>query len=231
MIRIKHQRSHVDRISPDDWAGEKTLSNNPEPHAQSAYPLFHSELPSLTDACKYGLNSLFHALCLVNIQILVRQYQTTVERGITPVIAAPLLLVITLLLAVVIGTITLGFTTLSEPEALTVIDVSSDPTTNSVTIVNKGPRELDVRELTIVIEIDHQPLSHQLTVPFFSHQGYHSGPTGPFNSATDPYWTTGEEVSFRIASTNSPSLTPGVTLTITLSINDSPIAQSETIVN
>ncbi len=149
-------------------------------------------------------------------------------RGITPVIAAPLLLLMTLLLAIVIGTIAPAFTIPNDPEPLTVIDVTTDESTNTVSITNDGPREIDVRELTVTIEIDHTPIHHPLTVPYFSQRGFHSGPTGAFNSATDPFWSTGERVSFRIASTNSPTLEPGKSLTITLITNDSPIAQSDT---
>lgn len=163
-----------------------------------------------------------------NIQIPNRQYRTAVPRGITPVIAAPLLLLMTLLLAIVIGTMTPGFTSLTDPEPLTVIDVTTDPSTNTISITNNGPREIDVRELTITIEIDNTPLHYPLQVPYFSQRGFHPGPTGAFNSATDPFWTAGERVSFRIASTNTPTLTPGNSLSITLIIHDSPIAQSTT---
>lgn len=134
----------------------------------------------------------------------------------------------TLLLAIVIGTITPGFTSLTDPEPLTIIEVTTDAPTNTITITNKGPREIDVRELTVTIEIDNTPLQHSLTVPYFSQRGFHPGPTGAFNSATDPYWSTGERVSFRIASTNTPTLTVGNSLTLTLIIHDSPIAQTET---
>jgi archaellum component FlaF (FlaF/FlaG flagellin family) len=133
----------------------------------------------------------------------------------------------TLLLAIVLGTIVPGLTSLDDPEPLTIIEVRTDASTNTITLVNKGPRDIDVRELTITIEIDGTPLEYPLTIPYFSQRGFHPGPTGAFNSATDPYWLPGERVSFRIASTNTPTLTPGDSLTITLKINNSPIAQRQ----
>jgi FlaG/FlaF family flagellin (archaellin) len=82
-------------------------------------------------------------------------------------------------------------------------------TGQTLSFTHHGGDALDVRRLRLVVAVDGDPLAHQPPVPFFSARGFRSGPTGPFNSATDPRWTAGETATLRIAGTNRPTLSSG----------------------
>jgi hypothetical protein len=64
------------------------------------------------------------------------------------------------------------------------------------------------------VRIDGEPLAKQPPVPFFAAAGFESGPTGPFNAATDGTWRAGQTAAIRIASTNSPQLSDGAVVTV-----------------
>ncbi|MFB6111545.1 MAG: type IV pilin [Halobacteriaceae archaeon] len=85
-----------------------------------------------------------------------------------------------------------------------------------VTLHHRGGPALDVRTLTIEVYVDGRPLASQPPIPFFAARGFRGGPGGPFNSAADLRWTVGERASFRIASTNTPTVRAGVPVTLRL---------------
>jgi len=85
-----------------------------------------------------------------------------------------------------------------------------------ITLTNRGGNAVDVGRLTVRVRVDGTPLTHQPPVPFFSARGFHSGPTGPFNAGADPTWEPGERASFRLASTNRPSVGAGDRVTVEL---------------
>ena len=151
------------------------------------------------------------------------------SRALSPVLGTVLLLLITVVLAGVVGVAALG-TGLPTPPPGVVLDVSVDGTADRVTVVHRGGETLDVRDLTIRIAIDGVALDSQPPVPFFSARGFRSGPTGPFNSAADPNWTTGETASVRLAGTNHPSLARGAQVTVRIYAADSLVAEEETTV-
>lgn len=81
--------------------------------------------------------------------------------------------------------------------------LSVDPTSDRVAVVHAAGDSLDPGRLRVRITVEGEPITHQPPVPFFSARGFHSGPTGPFNSATGGEWTAGERASLRLADTNT----------------------------
>lgn len=110
----------------------------------------------------------------------------------------------------------------SEPRFVT---ISGEATADgTITLEHTGGAALDVRRLDIAVTVDDEPLRYLPPVPFFSARGFYSAPTGPFNSAADPAWTTGELAGFSVAGTNDPPLQPGSEVVVTLSIGERPVA-------
>ena len=93
-------------------------------------------------------------------------------------------------------------------------------------LTHRGGDALDVTALRLVVTVDGDPLAHQPPVPFFSARGFHAGPTGPFNSASDPRWTAGETASVRVAGTNRPVLTTGEVVTVRVYTDDALVADA-----
>ncbi|WP_158058631.1 type IV pilin [Halorussus halophilus] len=151
------------------------------------------------------------------------------SRALSPVLGTVLLLLVTTILAGAVGVAALG-TTMPTPPPNVAIDVQVDGTTKTLTFAHRGGETLDVRELSIQIAIDGVALDSQPPVPFFSSEGFRPGPTGPFNSAADPNWSAGETASFRLASTNSPTLSRGARVTVKIYVGESLIGREETTV-
>ena len=148
------------------------------------------------------------------------------DRATSPVLGIVLLLAVTAALAGVVGSVALGTSTPSAaPRA--VVDLRVDAGADRLTFVHRGGDALDVGDLTVRIRIGGTPLDAQPPVPFFSASGFQPGPTGPFNSATDRRWEVGETASLRLAGTNDPTIAPGSTVSVTLSVNGSVVTQVE----
>lgn len=95
--------------------------------------------------------------------------------------------------------------------------------TGTIELRHEAGPSIDVRALTLRIEIDGQPLEHQPPIPFFSAKGFRSGPTGPFNPSADPRWTVGERASLRVAGTNGPTIAEGSAVTVRIDRGDRPL--------
>jgi hypothetical protein len=137
---------------------------------------------------------------------------------------------LTVLLA---GAVTVAVTGLGPRTAApqVALDVSADAATGRVTIEHVSGPPLDVRRLTLRVEVNGEPLAHQPPVPFYAAEGYSGFPSGPFNPAADPAWSAGETGSFRVAATtNEPPLTAGAELTVTVHREDQLVAQATTTV-
>ncbi len=146
------------------------------------------------------------------------------NRALSPVVATVLLVVVTLVLAGTIGTVALQSTSLREPKQVA-IDVSANATTDRLTFVHQAGDSLTVESLSIRIQVNGTPLDHQPPVPFFSAEGFQSGPTGPFNSATNETWSVGETASIELAGTNAPLVEPGDSVVVRIATNGIPIAE------
>jgi FlaG/FlaF family flagellin (archaellin) len=145
-------------------------------------------------------------------------------RGLAPLAGVVLVLVTFCLAATVSGAVLASGHGVSDglsPRVSLSLAVDGD----SLAFTHRGGDALDVRRLRLLIEVDGEPLAHQPPVPFFSARGFRSGPSGPFNSATDPRWTAGETATFAIAGTNRPRLTTGSTVTVRVFAGDVPVAE------
>ena len=148
------------------------------------------------------------------------------DRATSPVLGIVLLLAVTVALAGAVGSVALESTAPSAaPRA--VIDLRVDAGADRLTFVHRGGDAIDVGDLTIRVCIGGTPLDAQPPVPFFSASGFRPGPTGPFNSATDRRWEVGETASVSVAGTNDPTIAPGSTVSVTLSVNGSVVAEVE----
>lgn len=146
------------------------------------------------------------------------------DRAVSPVVAVVLLVVITLVLAGTLGLAVLDVSP-DEPTRAT-FTLSSDSTTQTITITHRGGRALDPASLRLHIAIDGDPIAHQPPVPFFAAEGFMSGPTGPFNSAYTGQWVAGQSASIQLASTNT-QFRAGSVLSIRLYADDRLLAALE----
>ncbi|WP_251341600.1 type IV pilin [Haloplanus halophilus] len=121
-----------------------------------------------------------------------------------------------LLIALVVGVAVGGLSIGALPAASTTVAPTLSVDGDRVALTHRAGTAVDVRRLDVVVRVDGDPLAHQPPVPFFSAEGFHPGPTGPFNAAADPTWTPGERASFRVASTNRPSIAAGARVTVEL---------------
>ncbi|WP_458207306.1 type IV pilin [Haladaptatus sp. NG-SE-30] len=149
------------------------------------------------------------------------------NRALSPIVGTVLLVVVTLVSAGTIGTVAMDSPSLREPKQA-VIDVSADADADRLTFVHRAGDSLSVETLVIHIRVNGTPLEHQPPVPFFSASGFRPGPTGPFNSATNEMWSTGETASVELAGTNEPLLEPGNRIVVRISADGNPVAEVTT---
>lgn len=149
------------------------------------------------------------------------------DRAISPVVGVALLTACVVVLCVVVGTMALAYEPL-EPASPVLVGATVDAETDRITLTLDRGGPLDVRELSLVVEVDGEPLERQPTVPAYSQAGFKGFPTGPFNASADPTWERGRSASLQIAKTNGPLPEPGSRVTIRLFENELPIAVVET---
>ena len=150
-------------------------------------------------------------------------------RATAPVIGGILVVALTVVLATVVGTAMLGGGSVPatpEPAPTATVDLSVDDDTLRFT--HESGDTLDVRSLSVWISVDGDRLDEQPPVPFFSASGFEPGPTGPFNSASDPEWSVGETARLTVAGTNSPSIEPGSTVSVRFTTDGQTILRTET---
>jgi len=132
-------------------------------------------------------------------------------RASAPVVGVALLVLATVVAAGAVGA---GLLATDPPDPPPRPALSLDADGRQIAITHHGGDPLDVRKLTVRVEVDGTPLAHQPPVPFFAARGFRGGPTGPFNSAADPLWTPGETASVRVAATNDPTPSAGARVTV-----------------
>jgi FlaG/FlaF family flagellin (archaellin) len=143
---------------------------------------------------------------------------------VTPVVGVVLLLAVTALLAGGVGAAALSVTPPEEP-VRAALSLSVDADADRIRLVHEGGDALAAGTLRVRVAVDGDPLAHQPPVPFFAATGFESGPTGPFNSATNDTWTAGEVAGFRLASTNDPSIRPGSTVRVRMYADGQKVAE------
>lgn len=150
------------------------------------------------------------------------------DRAISPAIGVVLLVACGVLLSATVGAMALSYEP-TDPASAVVISGTVEAESNEITLTLEQGGPLDVRELSLVVEIDGEPLAEQPTVPAYSQSGFRGFPTGAFNAGTGPEWERGESASLTVAkTTNSPQPEPGSTAVIRIFENDLPIATVET---
>lgn len=148
------------------------------------------------------------------------------SRALSPVIGVVTLVAVTLLLSVTL----LGTTAveLSEPAPNAALSVSVDAGADRIELSHRGGDDLDVTELTVHITVDGEALRYQPPVPFFASRGFRSGPEGAFNSASPNTFRPGQETSFEVATTNTPEIHSGSTVSVRITVDDNVLFEGET---
>ncbi|MFB6082418.1 MAG: type IV pilin [Halanaeroarchaeum sp.] len=150
------------------------------------------------------------------------------ERAVSPVVGTVLLVLVTILVVAVAGASVMGAShDLPAPGPQTAISVTADDA-GTVAVTHEGGPPIDLRRVSLRVTIDGEPLREQPPVPFFSTSGFEPGPTGPFNSASDPEWTVGETGSVTVAGTNEPSVQAGATVVVRVVRDGQVLASGET---
>lgn len=142
------------------------------------------------------------------------------SRAVSPVVGSLLLITVTVAIAAVLAA-TVGSAALGgvggagEATDFTHFSVAAEAD-GTVTLTHEGGDPVDVRALSLTVAVDGTELREQPPVPFFSSAGFEPGPTGPFNSASDPTWRAGGTASFTISESNAPIPAAGDELTVTI---------------
>lgn len=152
---------------------------------------------------------------------------STDRRATSAVVGVALLILVTAILTVGVGTAVFG-TIPEEPPPQTRLSLSVEG--DQLRVAHEGGDTLDVAEIEVQITVNGTRLAHQPPVPFFSAAGFVPGPTGPFNSASDPEWAVGEVGTVTVAGTNSPEIASGATVRVVVVSGEYRIAAVETTV-
>lgn len=148
------------------------------------------------------------------------------SRALSPVVGTVTLIAVVVIAATAVGALVTVETPATSPVAQ--FSVTADAGTDRIALTHEGGDAVAVSDLSVTISVDGRPLAHQPPVPFFAARGFESGPTGPFNSASDDDWSAGERATVSLASTNSPRLAPGASVEVRLSTDRGVVAAVET---
>ena len=168
----------------------------------------------------------------------VHQPATSCEqRAVAAPVGVALLVLATVALSATVGAATLSATGVTHSEREAQGSVATGPqsgpaaavvdlgvTDETITLTHRGGDTLDVRRLRVVIRVDGSRLRHQPPVPFFAARGFESGPTGPFNLASDHAWSAGESTTLAPAGTNRPQIRPGASVEVTVFVGSQRLA-------
>ncbi len=148
-------------------------------------------------------------------------------RAVSPIIGILVLLALTVCLAAVVA---LGVSGLSpeSPEPTASFELAVDGDRSSITIDHVAGDAIDVEDLSVTITVNGTELSQQPPVPFVGASGFDGTPDGPFNARADPEWTPGERAGLSVAGTNSPGISAGDSVTVSLAVDGKLVATLET---
>jgi len=151
------------------------------------------------------------------------------RRAVAPVVGVALMLVVCVVFAGVVGAfvVDVGEQTDDAPTAAITAKFGNEHP-NQINLTHRGGDPIDVRDLTVRIYVDGEPLEHQPDVPGMS-KGLAEFPTGPFNSGTaNSIWTAGETASLTVATTtNSPQPSSGSRVTVKLYVNGTAVTATQ----
>jgi flagellin-like protein len=148
------------------------------------------------------------------------------DRAVSPVIGVVLLIAVTLVAAAVLGVTVFGIAQTDPPPQAT-FTLDADSATQTITLTHRGGTALDPESLRLRVSVDGEPIAHQPPIPFFASEGFMSGPTGPFNSADEGKWITGQSASVQLASTNT-QFHAGSLISVRLYVDDTLLIVLET---
>lgn len=149
-------------------------------------------------------------------------------RAAVPVVGTVLVIALTVVVALLLTTALLGVGSTSEPTPTAAIELSVEE--NTLVFSHNHGEPLNVTAISIRIAVDGEPLDEQPPVPFFAASGFDSGPTGPFNSASDNEWRVGQTASLTVADTNTPTLDSGSTVSVRITTDTGTVIRTETTV-
>ncbi len=147
-------------------------------------------------------------------------------RALSSAVGVVLLVAVTAVVAATVGTVVTLDPGRDVPTAS--LSLSADADADRVELTHEGGETLDVSALSVAVAVDGEDLDRQPPVPFFAAAGFESGPTGPFNVASDDDWSAGETAGFRVASTNHPQLSVGSRVEVTVATGRGVVASLET---
>lgn len=150
------------------------------------------------------------------------------DRGVSHAVGTITLVLLTILLAAA-GTAVVDSTPLpaSSPAQSVAISATADDA-GTITVAHEGGPPIDVESTTLYVSVDGRALATQPPVPFFSTSGFEPGPTGAFNSASDPQLRVGETASVTVAGSNEPPIDVGSTVVVEVRQGDRVVASAET---
>jgi FlaG/FlaF family flagellin (archaellin) len=150
-----------------------------------------------------------------------------VSRAVSSVVGTVLLAAIAVLAATTVGVVANV-----DPGAVTPtarLSASADAGADRIALTHVSGDTLAVSELSLTVTVDGEELDRQPPVPFFAARGFESGPTGPFNVASENEWAAGETATLRLASTNDPTLSSGSRVEVTVATDAGVVASVETV--
>lgn len=147
------------------------------------------------------------------------------QRAATSIVAVVLLVGLTVAVASIVGGAALGLASGVQHDVPPAVSLDLTVDDDRLVFTHQAGEPLDVSDIRMRISIDGTPLDHQPSLPFFAARGFRSGPTGPFNAATNPTWSVGEGASLGIAGTNHPQIEPGSTIEVAVYTDGALIAR------
>lgn len=151
------------------------------------------------------------------------------DRAVTPVVAAVLLVAITVVGAAGVGSVASGLEDRPDTAGAATIAVSATAETQSITLAHRGGATVDFRNASVRIRVDGVPLDYQPPVPYFATEGFQGTPTGPFNAGADPRFDPGEAATLQLASTNAPHFDAGDRVAVSIHRDGRVLARGEVV--
>ncbi|ELY61510.1 flagellin domain-containing protein [Natronococcus amylolyticus DSM 10524] len=149
------------------------------------------------------------------------------DRGVSPVIGVVLLIGVTVALAAVVA-VGAGGLSPTSPKNPVAFDLAADGSKGTITVEHVAGDPIDVEELALTVAVNGEQLSEQPPVPFTGATGFDQAPSGPFNSASGSTWSAGERSTLSVAGTNTPTISSGDTVSVTIAVDGQQVAALET---
>jgi len=151
-----------------------------------------------------------------------------VSRAVSSVLGVLLLTALTLVLAGAVGAFAVDLNPGASEVTPHQLIANVNATYGRISLIHQSGPTLDVRKIDLRIIVDGTPLPHQPPVPYYSADGFHRFPKGPFNPMADPQWEIGEEAMVIATHGNRAAITPDSQVRVELYRDGLRIAVTET---